>query len=93
MSLEERLKKTAKTNDFEESSDDDDNDANFELLLSTVLSTILFIILKTDDQTLRQCFTICPRKYAMQLFDTFTQPIENESLKACYNKLKDILKV
>ncbi|XP_073811596.1 protein saal1 [Musca autumnalis] len=90
--MEERLKKSNKTNDFEESTDDE-NDVDFELLLSTILSIILFIILKTDDQTLEQCFTVCPRKYAIKLLDTFTQPIENDALKSCYSKLKDLLKV
>lgn len=89
--LEERLIKSQKKNDFEDDTDDA-NDIDYDVLLTVILNTIYFLILKADKDMLSQCFSICPRKYSIILLDSFQQPIESESLKTCYIKLKDVLK-
>ncbi|XP_013108627.1 protein saal1 [Stomoxys calcitrans] len=88
--IEENLTKDPKANDFE-SVDDGMEQVEYEQVLAIILNTINFLILKVDKDALKQCISLCPRKYVMKVMDTFQEPIESESLKTCYSKLKDAL--
>ncbi|XP_075169095.1 protein SAAL1 [Haematobia irritans] len=83
--------KPPKTNDFESDEDDDGKFEDYDLLLTVLLNTIYFLIHKADKDMLKQFISVCPRKYISKLMDTLQEPIESESLKSCYDKLKDAL--
>lgn len=91
-SHEETLNKASKPKEFEDDADDE-NELDYQQIVLLVLNTIYFLILKADKDALKQCISVCPRKYANKVMETFQEPVETESLKACSQKLKDVLEI